>query len=367
MRQIAVALGVVLWVAALSSVMRTLIVPRGSSGLIAWKNRWLIGGYRAIARRTSTYARRDAILSWAAPSSLVTSLVLWLFMFLISYSMLMYGTTDLGFRTQIREAGSSLFTLGFASTDRNALTALDFMAAATGPIVIGLMIGYLPTMYAAYQRREGEVTLLLARSGEPNWAPELLSRAAMVDNLDRLESLWPAWEFWAADVGESHTNFPILIHMRSARPNRNWLVALLCMLDSAALHMSLNPSLPQGGMRLMLRQGIVCLQEMAIVERFGFDEDPLPDSPSSVSAEDFEQACQTIARAGYTWERSPAQAYPHFRGWRANYEGLAYELAKRIDAVPAPWSGPRTPPLPEITPQRVANRTPERPDGAQLG
>jgi hypothetical protein len=361
-RILAILMGLAVWAAACSSVMRTLVVARGSSGLNRVKNGTLLAGFRVVARR-GDYGFRDAVLAWFAPVAIVTSLVMWLFMYFVAYGLLMFGTTDLTLRTQFREAGSSLFTLGYASTDRNALTALDFVAAATGPIVIGLLIGYLPTFYAAYQRREAEATLLLARGGEPNWAPELIRRHALVHNVDRLDTLWPAWERWAAEVGESHTNFPVLIHMRSARPDRNWLVALLCVMDTAAIHMSLNPSLPQGSMRVALRQGIVCMQELCTVQRIPYDEDPLPDKPSDVALEDFEQACALLAGAGYTWEREPAEAYRHFRGWRANYEDMAYALAEQIDAVPAPWSGTRTPPLPVVFPDRQPNRSPDRPQG----
>ncbi len=362
MRILAILVGLAIWLAASSSVMRTLVVARGSSGLNRAKNQALRSGFHLIARH-GRYEFRDAVLSWFSAVAIVTSLIMWLFMYFVSYGLLMFGTTDLPLRTQFREAGSSLFTLGYASTDRNALTALDFIAAATGPIVIGLLIGYLPTFYAAYQRRESEVTLLLARGGEPNWAPELIRRHALVRNVDGLDALWPAWERWAAEVGESHTNFPVLIHMRSARPYRNWLVALLCVMDTAAMHMSLNPGLQQGSMRVALRQGIVCMQELCKVLRIPFDEDPLPDKPSDVSLEDFEQACELLAGAGYTWQRDPAQAYRHFRGWRANYEDMAYALADEIDAVPAPWSGTRTPPLPVVFPDRQPNRSPDRPGG----
>jgi hypothetical protein len=57
-------------------------------------------------------------------------------------------------------------------------------------------------------------------------------------------------------------------------------------------------------------------------------------------------------------ERDVDEAYLHFRGWRANYESVAYALAAEIDAVPAPWSGPRRPPLPVIYPHRPVNRLP---------
>lgn len=357
MRILALVCGVLLWIVASSSVMRTLVYSRGSSGLNRLKNRLLLGGFRAMSR--GSYERRDAVLSWLAPVAILTSLIMWLVMYLLAYGLMLYGTTSLPFTTQLREAGSSLFTLGFASNDRVTLTALDFVAAATGPIVIGLLIGYLPTFYSAYQGREVEATLLLARGGEPNWAPELLRRHALVRNVDRLDTLWPAWERWAAQVSESHTNFPVLIHMRSARPYRNWLISLLCVMDTAAMHLALNPGQPQGAARVSLRQGIVCMQELCKVLQIPFDTDPMPDKTSDVTLEDWQVACDLIGSAGYEWEVPPEEAYKHFRGWRANYEDMAYALASEIDAVPAPWSGPRRPELAVIYPDRLPNRRPE--------
>jgi len=351
-------IGILIVVAITWSVLRTLVVPRGNSWLNSRKDRALLGLFRFVARRSRTYVGRDRILTWFSALAIFTSLLMWLALFFVGYSLLMYALSDLSLVDASREAGSSLFTLGFASTTRANLTALDFIAASTGPITIGLLIGYLPTLYSEYQRREAEVTLLLARAGEPNWAPEMLARHAMVATLRRLQDLWPVWERWAAETSESHTNFPVLIQMRSARPQRNWLVSLLCVMDSAAMHMSLNPSDPQDGSRLLLRQGVVCLRELARVEGVAFDEDPSPDTPSEVSLAEFLVVCRDLAGVGYPMERSAAEAYPHFRGWRANYEALAYELAARIDAVPAPWSGPRRPPLPVEFPARPANRLP---------
>ena len=69
-----------------------------------------------------------------------------------------------------------MFTLGFAYTPSAAPTVIDVVAAATGVVVVALQVGYLPTLYAAFNRRETEVTLLLARAGSPPWGPELLLR-----------------------------------------------------------------------------------------------------------------------------------------------------------------------------------------------
>jgi hypothetical protein len=358
MRALAGVASVLLWIATSSSLLRTLVVPRGSSGIVMLKDRALLAGFRAVARRAPTYRGRDRILTWFSAVCIVSSLIMWLAMYFVSYGLMLFATSQLSIRTSFREAGSSLFTLGFASHDRNALTALDFAAAATGPIVIGLLIGYLPTMYAAYQQRESEVTLMLARAGEPNWGPELLGRHAIVGNTAKLDDLWPTWESWAAQIAESHTNFPVLIHTRSARPNRSWLLALLAAMDAAAIQMSLRPDLPQGNMRLLLRQGIICLRELAEVEGLPYDPDPSPDTPSQISLEEFVSTCEALRAARYEMERSPVEAYPHFRGWRANYESVVYDLAAAIDAVPGPWSGPRKPPLPVIMPGRPVNRQP---------
>ena len=357
-RVLAGIVGVLLVIATSWSLLRTLVVPRGSSRLNYEKNQALFACFRFVAHRTGSYLGRDRVLTWASPLAIFSSLLMWLLLFFFAYSLLIFATSDLTLAVSMREAGSSLFTLGYATNDRANLTALDFLAASTGPITIGLLIGYLPTFYAAYQQREADVTLMLARAGEPNWGPELLARHAQVGTLARLDELWPVWERWAAEVSESHTNFPVLIQMRSARPYRNWLVSMLCVMDAAAIQVSLNPSMPQDRARLVIRQGVLCLRELAIVMGIPFDEDPSPDTPSDITSDEFADACAMLEAFGYPMERTVEAAYLHFRGWRANYEAIAYELAARIDAVPAPWSGPRRPALPVVVPAMPANRKP---------
>jgi hypothetical protein len=352
-----IGLGIVLAVG--SSILRTLVVPRGvrsklSNGVL----RATLAAFRFVARRTSTYHARDAVLAYAAPTSLILTLAVWLGLLFVGFSFLLFSFSPLDWSASFREAGSSLFTLGFASTDRGQLTAIDFIAAATGPVVVGLLIGYLPSLYAAYNRREVDVALLQARGGEPNWGPEIVGRHALVNNIGELQPLWRDWERWAADVAESHVNYPVLIHVRSAQPDRNWLVALLSVLDSAAFSLATNPQNPQGPARVVLRQGIVAVRDIAEAEGIPVDEDPDPDQPIQLTYDEFLEAYERLESLGLTMTRSAPDAWPHFSGWRVNYEAPVYELARRIDAVPVIWSGPRTPPLPEVLPQRQVNRMP---------
>lgn len=351
--------GLAIVLAVGSSILRTLVVPRGvRSKLSNLVLRATLAVFRAVARRTSSYLARDAVLAYAAPLSLIVTLMTWLLLLFVGFAFLLFSFSPLYWAASFREAGSSLFTLGFASTDRGQLTVVDFIAAATGPIVVGLVVGYLPSIYASYNRREVAVALLHARGGEPNWGPEIIGRHAIVNSAEQLATLWNDWERWSADVAESHVNYPVLIHVRSAQPMRNWLLALLAVLDAAAIQMAVNPQIPQGPGRVALRQGIVTIRDIARAEGIVVDDDPDPDAEITLTFEEFREAHEMLTAFAYPMARSAEEAWPHFKGWRVNYEAAAYELARRIDAVPGPWSGVRTPALPTIMPERPQNRMP---------
>jgi hypothetical protein len=351
----------VLWTA--SSVVRTLVVPRSTrSRLWQWAGAVTRVPARWVAARFARVESRDDVLAVAAPLSILVLLCGWLVSFMIGYGLLLYGRGGLSFPNALREAGSSLFTLGFATSNRAELTGLDFVAAATGPGTIGLLVGYLPTLYAAYNRRELEVTLLQARAGLPAWGPEILARHSQVDVVDQLVDLYLGWERWAADISESHTNYPVLIQFRSPQPYRNWLIGLLAVLDAAALQLAFNPSMDSSrSIRIALRAGFICLREIAHVEHIPFDEDPSPDDDIQLTYPEYLEGVARMREQEFPMERSPAEAWPHFRGWRVNYESIAYHLADRIDAVPARWSGPRRGLHGHVDVITPVNRTPTRP------
>jgi hypothetical protein len=52
---------------------------------------------------------------------------------------------------------------------------------------------------------------------------------------------------------------------------------------------------------------------------------------------------------GFPVQREPEAAWPHFVGWRVNYEQAAYAIAEAVDAL---WSGPRRRPVQPIPPLR---------------
>jgi hypothetical protein len=358
MKWISGVAGGLLLVVVLASILRTLVVPRGLYSQLVirwWRSLRLL---LRLAAPGGGYHAQDRAQTWLAPLMLIGMLASWLGGALLGYGLLLHALSSLTWTQSLREAGSSLFTLGFASGDRLHLSVVDFMAAATGPIVIALQIAYLPTLYAAYNRRELEVTLLQSRAGEPAWGPEILARQWLVDTETALPELYRAWERLASDIGESHSTYPILLAFRSPRPYRSWIVGLLAVMDAAAMQLSLAPGSSPPEARLVLRAGFTALRDIARSLRFDFDVDPAPDTPIHLSFLEFDAAVAMVEAAGFPAERTAKQAWPHFQGWRVNYEAIAYELCRRSDAVPALWTGSRDFPTTPVPPQRPVDRRP---------
>jgi hypothetical protein len=352
------AAGIVVVIATLTSVVGTLVVPRAiNSGISRVVDRCLDVVFLMLARAVRSFERRDRILAWQSPLSLLVRLAVWLGLLVAGFALLLLPSLNGQLRQAFSAAGSSMFTLGYAAPVGTGSTTLEYLAAFTGLVVIGLQVGYLPTLYAAFNRRETEVSLLGSRSGVPAWGPEILARTRWGieagDTRPVLEKLFTSWERWAAEVAESHTTYFTLARLRSPRPLSHWVTSLIAVMDAAALHLALAPSSePQLAARLAIRMGFVALQQVTRTMLRSVPDEPGPDTPISVSYDDFRSATTMLRELGYPIERSDEEAWPHFRGWRANYDAAALLLAKQLDAPPALWTGTRRWPSTPIPPRR---------------
>jgi hypothetical protein len=359
-RIFAAVIGGLLVVMMVVSAARSLVVPRGrTGGLPAFVDKLVDKTFVLITRRAKDYVTRDRLLAAQPVAMLGATLAGWLLALFVGYLLLLWPWVP-GLFYAAREAGSSLVTLGFATTDSIAATLLDVLAAASGLAIVALQISYLPTLYAAFNRRENEVALLAARAGSPSWGPELLARTRYGISLaeDDLVELYKVWERWAADIAESHTNYPILVRFRSPRPMQSWLIGLLAVMDSAALLLALCPSRDRIEPRFCLRMGFSALRQIAPTVGLQVDEDPDPDGELQLSYEDYLFGVNKLIDVGFPVERTAEDAWPHFRGWRVNYESIVYALAAATDAVPALWSGPRRWPSEPMPPVRPPARRP---------
>ena len=342
LRWVSGGLGVAMIVGTTMSVFQTLVVPRGRATRLTRKVSGLVAAAFAMpVRRAKTYEAKDRLLAQIGPLQLLVMLFVWLFLFQIAYSLVLWPITGGSYFDALREAGSSLFTLGFASRPIASVTAVDFLAAFTGLVVVALQIAYLPVIYSAFSQREALVTTLQSRAGSPAWGPEILARHQLVGIVDNLRSFYAEWETWAAQVAESHSNYPILVRFRSPHHLRSWILALLAVLDSAALYHALQGDEAPSETRLCLRMGFTALRDIADVAGIAYDPDPDPDSDLQLTYDEFLAGIARLTNAGFPMARTPEEAWPHFRGWRVNYEPIAYALAEMIVAPPAPWSGAR--------------------------
>src|SRR5580700_7859166 len=208
-RVVAAVIGGLLVFTSASSVIGTMVVSRSvSSRLTRWVDRAVDRTYQLVVaawlgdspgdseeRRQEAYRRRDRFLATQAAAILVTQLAAWLLVAYVGFALLLWPFAARGVVSAFVDAGASLFTLGFAVPSGAVPAVIVFLAAAVGLVILTLQIAYLPTLYAAFNRRETEMALLNSRGGVPAWGPELLARThyglgSGISTLDTMPDLY---------------------------------------------------------------------------------------------------------------------------------------------------------------------------------
>jgi hypothetical protein len=343
MNGLATIVGVVVVVVTVSDVVLTMVLPRRPSGverLSLWVNRSVRICFVLVSHLARTYERQDAVLAPAGPVALVVQLLFWAACLVLGFGLILVGT-GASLADGLLQAMTALFTVGSVHSGGPADTGVDISIGAIWVVIVALQIAYLPALYSSFNRREGLVALLESRAGVPAWGPELLARHQLVGITDTLPDLYAAWEQWSADVAETHTTYPVLLLFRSPEPWYSWLLGLIAVLDAAAMHLALAPSEASSQARLCLRMGFTLLNRIATTIGWEVDPDPNPDGPIDLTFAEFEKAVLMLVSVGFATERTAEEAWADFRGWRVNYESVAYRLADRLTVPPAPWSGQR--------------------------
>ena len=396
-------LGLFLLLSAALSIVRTLVIPRMSiSWIFAVVIRSTDAVFWLVARLLRGFNARDRLLAWSGPIGIMVALVVWLALFLCGYTLLIFGISDASLGQSALQAGSGLLTLGIVGNPRDDVTVVDVIAAMTGPAVIALLIGFLPTLYTSYLARESRVLLEAGISGAPPWGPEFLARVQLLEGDKDLSDIFGEWIPWVAQVRLTQTLYPSLSRFRSSVSTRNWLIALLSVLDAATLRIALRDEPPNPRTVALLQQGAQAILTIdaaeigidsairlrpwerriqntfsvfgvsardsaeAVAEAVTLDAlrgrlAPTKDlllkyeaRESTITREEFGQALDYLRLAGVTIQRSDDEAFDIFRHVRGRYESAAYHLAQRFYLTPAPWSGPRHPAVPVVWPALAA-------------
>jgi len=339
LRILAFLIGTALIGWAIFSIVQTLVLPRNAQDKLARMLFVSIRGIFSIALRwLRTYEERDHLMAFYAPVGMLSLVPAWLILFLLGYTGMFWSLGEHTWLESFRISGSSLLTLGFAASTSVPSALLEFSEAALGLMTVALLIAYLPTMYAAFSRREAAVTLLDVRAGNPPSATQMLARYHRIHGLDQLKEQWQIWEAWFADIEESHTSLPAMIFFRSPKPDHSWIIAAGTVLDTASLTLSALDITASPNAALCIRAGFLALRHIADFFNISYPTDPhYPDQAISITRQEFDQACDELKSQGIPIKTDLSQAWQDFAGWRVNYDQVLLAFADLTMAPASPW------------------------------
>lgn len=345
----AVLAGAWLVASTLLSAIRTVVVPRATSTVITRSVFITMRRVFAVyAHERRQFHQRDRMLANYAPISLVLLPGVWVALVITGFTGIYWGTGIHGIREAFALSGSSVLTLGFATRSAVPDLILAFLEATLGLGLVALLISYLPSIYSSFARRESAVALLEARAGSPPLPSVMLARYARIGMESLDEELFARWEQWFVEVEESHTSLPALVFFRSPQPERSWITAAGCVLDTASIVASTidRPHSPRAD--LCIRTGFLALRRIAAYFRIPFDPDPSADAPVSVTRREFDLFLVELEAAGIPIKADRDQAWRDFCGWRVNYDTVLVGLSKLVIAPPGRWSSDRPGPTPRV-------------------
>jgi hypothetical protein len=337
-------LGLALILTVLWEAFETIILPRRVRRRfrltrLFYRGTWL--PWSALVRHIRSKQRKETLLSFFGPLSLIGLLAVWAFGLVVGFSLLHYGLGSHvraadgetpNFATDLYVSGTNFFTLGLGDVipltwPARALTVLE---AGMGFGFLAIVIGYLPVIYQSFSRREVIISMLDARAGSPPNAAELLKRHAQDHTLDGLDSLLRDWEQWSAELLESHLSYPVLAYFRSQHDNQSWLAALTTILDASALVMAGLKGQSPSQARLtfaMARHAVVDLSQV-------FNTRPAGQSVKRLDANELQHLHAALRSVGLEPDDPGGQRLAHLRQM---YEPYVEALGRFLQMKLPPW------------------------------
>ncbi|CEK16721.1 hypothetical protein CWRG_01586 [Chthonomonas calidirosea] len=198
---------------------------------------------------------RELLLGMYGPLATLLLIPLWALGLVLGIALVQWGFDTLAFTKgtpsfpmEVLNTASCFVTLGLQRQGASLGTrTLAVVTAGIGLGFLALVIGYVPTLYQAFSRRESGILQLDSRAGSPPCGAELIRRHAEIDRLAEgdavrstvgLEALCvflQEAERWCAELLESHLSYPTLTAYRSQHDRVSWLSTITALLDATAL------------------------------------------------------------------------------------------------------------------------------------
>src|SRR5258708_24573041 len=345
MAHFATIAGAVTLLSVLLDAFETVVLPppvRRMFRISIWfyRNTWR--PWARLASHIPSQTSRESFLGYFGPLSLIVLLGLWACSLIFGFALLQYGggghlstgNEPVTFGLLLYQSGETFFTLGYGDIvpASGFSRALSVGEAFMGFAFLGVVIGYLPTIYSAFSRREIEISLLDARAGSPPSAAQLLTRAASSPDQRTLDQLFRDWERWAAEVLESHLSYPVLSFYRSQHSNQSWLGALTVVLDATALVIAGIEGVSTDQARWTFKMARHAVVDLAQVVNARYD----PNAAERLSAEELAQIRVQLAQKGLQL-RSSDEAEQKLAQLRMQYEPYVLGIAKNLYIALPPW------------------------------
>lgn len=286
MNLLAVAFGAVLVVWMLLDSFETLLANNLRTGRFSF-TRWyyvsLWRAYRALCVRVKSEERRERLLARFGPASFLGLLMMWTVIEIAGWGFVWWGLrAGFGHPSPVQDLGDAwyysgvvYFSIGFGDIlpATGGLRLLTVMAGLSGLGTLGLVIGFLPSLNAAYSARERQL-LLLDDLTDERITPVSLVRAYLGDDGDttRLDAMFDDWAAWCAEIYDSHTSFPMLMWFRSKHRGHSWITGLGVVTDAAIAFAATVPGADTGSAMRLHRQAVRLVDGLG--RRVGMEPDP---------------------------------------------------------------------------------------------
>jgi hypothetical protein len=332
----------IIWVVLLDA-FETVVLPRRvlrNFKLTAYFYRRTWIPWRGIARRISKPSRQQNFLGYFGPLSLILLLGFWAAGLILGFSLIQYGIggheqlsgEKINFGKILYHSGETFFTLGYGDIvpTTPAARALSVFEAGMGFAFLGVVIGYIPVVYASFSRREIQISMLDARAGSPPSAAELLIRLTGRTEdpgveQSVLDEALRDWERWAAELLESQISYPVLAFFRSQHSNQSWLAALTTMLDVTSLVLTGIDGVHPGQAKLTFAMARHAAVDLAQVVNARYDG----TAPERMTDEGFEEMRSVLENAGLRL-KSDETAHTKMAKLRRMYEPYVHATARHL-------------------------------------
>jgi hypothetical protein len=348
MRLFTTIAGILVILAVLLDAFETVVLPRRVERhfrISSWFYRRSWGRWRTVTSFIKSPSRRESILGYFGPLSLLLLLALWAAGLILGFSLLQYGAGEhiqlsnepITYGRLLYHSGETFFTLGYGDIVPTSTIAriLAVLEAGMGFGFLGTVIGYLPTIYSAFSRREVGISLLDARAGSPPTAAELLARFGTVPKQMALDQLLREWERWAGEVLESHISYPALSFFRSQHSNQSWLGALTAILDATSLVIAGTDGSRSGQAKVTFAMARHAVVDLAQVVRARYD----PKFPDRLPAAEMAKMRQYLADRGLPLKEGP-EFEEKLSYMRSLYEPYVLSMARNLLVTLPPWMHP---------------------------